>query len=684
MLLRRLPLLGRPLCIHRTIMTTPASADFEGEIISEGRAKILFPKGNQVFYNKVQVLNRDLSIAVINQFAHERAKETILKQRKREKNDAVPTIDEVQAHVRDNADTNGLKIFEALAASGLRSIRYLQEIEGVQSILVNDLDPAAVISIKRNIEYNQLSTDKLIPNEDDATSVMYSHRKEADNFDVIDLDPYGSASIFLDGAVQAIANGGLLCVTCTDMPVLCGKDPDLVVRLVDYDILLVLHSIESAAVKYQKHIVPIISCSIDFYVRVFVRVYKSPVNVKASMTKQSYVYQEPDVVGSGKCDQCGRRFKMSGTTVPNDVAYSKETIGPIWSAPLHNKDLVLKIRDNVLKNPTKYPTKDRLHGLLTSVSEEVQEDAPLYYTLPGLSKTLHCQQPRMDQVQVALINAGYNVSQSHKVPEAVKTNAPNHVVWDIMRSWRVNDNHDVGVNILAKEPAFEAQFSGKRPSADKEKALRFPKNPEAHWGPKSRARGLAPSELANVVGRCSLPPISTSGPSAFPKPYSTALLNAADVRSPLLKRTSPQTYGSVPSSPVIPSTAVAKNKVWNDKKGEKSAWDYIHMDVRRQSRDRLSRFLDQSDVGSIVDIVEAVSAVAFACIYVTYTYLPDDAHLVYLWHAELLLASFFLMDFAFRGIALSTEPLDDMLSFTGFVNLGTIFPVLPVSFFMAN
>ncbi|RHY84679.1 hypothetical protein DYB31_002233, partial [Aphanomyces astaci] len=403
------------------------SADFEGEIISEGRAKILFPKGNQVFYNKVQVLNRDLSIAVINQFAHERAKETILKQRKREKNDAVPTIDEVQAHVRDNADTNGLKIFEALAASGLRSIRYLQEIEGVQSILVNDLDPAAVISIKRNIEYNQLSTDKLIPNEDDATSVMYSHRKEADNFDVIDLDPYGSASIFLDGAVQAIANGGLLCVTCTDMPVLCGKDPDVL-----------LHSIESAAVKYQKHIVPIISCSIDFYVRVFVRVYKSPVNVKASMTKQSYVYQEPDVVGSGKCDQCGRRFKMSGTTVPNDVAYLKETIGPIWSAPLHNKDLVLKIRDNVLKNPTKYPTKDRLHGLLTSVSEEVQEDAPLYYTLPGLSKTLHCQQPRMD---------------------------------------------------------------GKRPSADKEKALRFPKNPEAHWGPKSRARGLAPSELANVVGR---------------------------------------------------------------------------------------------------------------------------------------------------------------------------------------
>ena len=31
---------------------------------------------------------------------------------------------------------------------------------------------------------------------------MYNHRKKEDQFDVIDLDPYGSAAIFLDGAVQ--------------------------------------------------------------------------------------------------------------------------------------------------------------------------------------------------------------------------------------------------------------------------------------------------------------------------------------------------------------------------------------------------------------------------------------------------------------------------------------------------
>lgn len=43
-------------------------------------------------------------------------------------------------------------------------------------------------------------------------------------FDVIDLDPYGSAVPFLNSALKSIKNGGLLCVTCTDTRVLCGSD----------------------------------------------------------------------------------------------------------------------------------------------------------------------------------------------------------------------------------------------------------------------------------------------------------------------------------------------------------------------------------------------------------------------------------------------------------------------------
>lgn len=275
----------------------------------------------------------------------------------------------------------------------------------------------------------------------------------------------------------------------------------------------VLQSIEAAANKYARHIVPIASCSIDFYVRVFVRVYKSPVNVKQAMTKLSYVFQcvscdsfhlqalgvadgntfhasRGPVVGT-ECDQCGGKYKMAG---------------PIWSAPIHDRDVVLRIRERVSKTTTEFPTKERLHGMLTTISEELV-DAPLHYTIPGVCKTLHCSNLRMEQIQGALRHAGYDASQFHKVPEAIKTNAPNHVLWDIMRCWvkkhpvtkKREGENSAGCRILAKEPKLEANFAWRR-AHDKERALRFPHNPEPNWGPKARAVGNKAQKSATAEG----------------------------------------------------------------------------------------------------------------------------------------------------------------------------------------
>ena len=54
---------------------------------------------------------------------------------------------------------------------------------------------------------------------------MNDMRKEKKFFDVIDLDPYGTAVPFLESAIQAIGNGGILAVTFTDMAVLCSRSP---------------------------------------------------------------------------------------------------------------------------------------------------------------------------------------------------------------------------------------------------------------------------------------------------------------------------------------------------------------------------------------------------------------------------------------------------------------------------
>lgn len=97
---------------------------------------------------------------------------------------------------------------EALAASGLRSIRYALEIPRAETVFANDFSERAFRSIKSNVERNGLA-GKVIPSLQEATMLMYQHREPLEErFDVIDLDPYGSPSIFLDSTLQSVKDGG--------------------------------------------------------------------------------------------------------------------------------------------------------------------------------------------------------------------------------------------------------------------------------------------------------------------------------------------------------------------------------------------------------------------------------------------------------------------------------------------
>ena len=103
------------------------------ETVTEGTAVIRQPHG-QVFYNPVQQFNRDLSVCAITAFQRIFLADAKLQKRHPEK--------------------TGIRILEALSATGLRSIRYANEIRGVDEILANDLDGDAVELIKLNVKDN--------------------------------------------------------------------------------------------------------------------------------------------------------------------------------------------------------------------------------------------------------------------------------------------------------------------------------------------------------------------------------------------------------------------------------------------------------------------------------------------------------------------------------------------------
>ena len=132
--------------------------------------------------------------------------------------------------------------------------------------------------------------------------IMLDHSAPEQRFDVVDLDPYGSASPFLDIGVQCVADGGLMCITCTDMAVLCGahsescfsKYGSVAIKSKachEEALRIVLHTVEAAASRHKRAITPLLSVHMDFYVRVFVRVHISPKDTKLSMSKTGMIYQ---------------------------------------------------------------------------------------------------------------------------------------------------------------------------------------------------------------------------------------------------------------------------------------------------------------------------------------------------------------------------------------------------------
>src|SRR3989344_2036986 len=146
-------------------------------IIEEGLAKInienkkIVSKNMEVFYNPIMSLNRDISVLLLN-----------------------------------SLDKKNMQIADPLAASGIRGIRFLKELNKnkIRKIYINDIDKNAVKSIKENLKLT--------------------------GFDYIDIDPFGTPNPFLDAACKRLAREGIMAVTATDTSALAGTYPQACIR----------------------------------------------------------------------------------------------------------------------------------------------------------------------------------------------------------------------------------------------------------------------------------------------------------------------------------------------------------------------------------------------------------------------------------------------------------------------
>ncbi|KAK0459763.1 tRNA methyltransferase [Desarmillaria tabescens] len=527
--------------------TGPSLVVPDGFTLHTENTSHLLLSSNEAFLNPVQEFNRDLSVACIRTWSEElnSLKETRWKQaqekkankantRKRQKVEngaSVATEPAEQEAKGDNSVPEKKEpqykpykavILEALSATGLRSIRYAKEIPLVKYVIANDLSSAATAAMKRN--FPGTGDGKIRINEGDACTLMYNHREERQRVDVVDLDPYGTAAPFIDAAVQSVNDGGLLCVTCTDLSVLAtnnypekclsnyGGIPVKAEYCHEAALRLVLHAVSTSASRYGRYIEPLLSLSIDFYVRLFIKVHTSAIGVKKALTKTSAYfvctscqsfYEQPLGRVTEKKHEASGNINYNFRTHPGPVVSDRcpecesalHIAGPMWSGPIHDTDFVAKVLEHVEGNPDSYGTSARMKGMLTVAKEELH--TPFYFTPTRVASFFHCQTPSLDEVASALLHAGYSISRSHATPGSLKTTATRADLHDIFRSFvklhpvkleNVSETSPAR-KLLAKEPKTEANFKRHPQSvttSSKVKLVRYQETPQ-NWGPGSRA-----------------------------------------------------------------------------------------------------------------------------------------------------------------------------------------------------
>ena len=511
-------------------------------VVKEGSAKILFEKEETVFYNPIQQFNRDLSVTCIkawdNLYGSRKGKS------KKSSSTAVSEGDEPVAKRQKVERKPYIKILEALSATGLRAIRYAHEIPHVKEIVANDLLPAAVESIQRNIEYNNVA-DVCKANLDDANVLMYRNKAENKTYNVIDLDPYGTVTPFVDAAMQSIEDNGLMLVTCTDLSVLAGNGyPEKCfalyggVNMVGHEsthesaLRLVLNLLSQSAAKYKKTVEPLLSLSIDFYVRVFIKVKTAPIEVKKLQSNTMITYH---------CSQCGSyhnqplgriterenkrdpsktQLKYSvaqGPPVDQKCQFCQGTYhlaGPMYGGALHNHEFIEEVlRINREEHGDEiYGTRKRIEGMVSLAKNELLE-APFYFSPNHVASILKLQVPALKTVVAGLGSLGYDCSLTHAQPSTLKTNAPWDAIWFVMRE--CDENKDIksklnkmksgtpGYKILMnldewlneqklfdpKKLSFEQnEQSGHVEKLRRLKIVRYQENPTKNWGPKARPK----------------------------------------------------------------------------------------------------------------------------------------------------------------------------------------------------
>lgn len=381
--------------------------EYKIKTVEEGLTKIQFPEFDKissdapVFYNPHMELNRDISILALQTF-------------------------------QKQEDSN-INICDLFGGSGIRGVRYKNEIDGVGHVFINDISETANEYERHNVELNNLKDIEIF--QHDASMFLRMHRGE---FDVIDIDPFGTPSPFLDSAGYCSRRNSLLCVTATDTSALCGTYKEPCIRKYnakpykseychETGIRILAGFVALTLAKYSKSIEVKLSHSTEHYMRLYIEVKKGSKKSDECLKNIGYI---------SHCKHCLYREENKGlaTSTPNICPECGEKLiqaGPLWLGEIQNEEFISKmIAESENK---KLNTKEDVLKLLESCRIEAESPAT-FYDVHKICKILKISAPKLDLVFGNLEKEGFEAVKTHFNPLGIKTNAPLKKIKEIIKT----------------------------------------------------------------------------------------------------------------------------------------------------------------------------------------------------------------------------------------------------------
>ncbi|MCX8188565.1 MAG: tRNA (guanine(10)-N(2))-dimethyltransferase [Nitrososphaeria archaeon] len=371
---------------------------------TEGKSILLVPEESLIynvppmqpaFFNPRGVESRDLSIIVYETFYNQVGK--------------------------------SLQFLDILCGIGARGIRVAKETD-ISKIYLNDINPNAIEIAKKNAEINNV-VEKCIFSNDYAEHFLASSRKEGNYFDIIDVDPFGTPTPFIEDVIRTVKRNGMISLTATDTPVLCGIHEKTALRKYygrslrteychEIGLRLLYSSLALAATRYDKGIKPIFCHSTRHYLRVYAIVTDGAEEGDKCLEEIGYI---------GHCSICHDRIKLlENSGVCKNCGQKLQVAGPLWIGKIFEKKFVKAMEDTAKKlDYKKYLKMINLAYM--------EADGPIsYHLVSGICDRLQIMTPAIEKVVEKLREKGYFATRTILNSRGIRTNAPVKVIEEIL------------------------------------------------------------------------------------------------------------------------------------------------------------------------------------------------------------------------------------------------------------